>query len=164
MCGRKGQVQVEEMFSRERLTMERRDCMPIREMLKMASDEKILCREERGSENWLKSVFCVDEVGEAKDLATTHEPWLMAGGGRSGRRMADGRSRGNEVIVEGGAGALHGSDTIVLCDGFWSEGLGVVCLIEDVSMLVEACASKTEFSEATDGIDDLVEEAQFQNV
>lgn len=65
--------------------------------------------------------------------------------------------------MEGGAGAVDGVDSFVVCGKFAPGNLVVVCPEEDVDMFRDACATEVEPSEAEDVIDHVVETVKLES-
>lgn len=83
--------------------------------------------------------------------------------GEKGREHADGTGSEDGILVEGGAGAVNGFRSFVLCDGSASEGLAVMCFEKDLDMFVDACVDEVDTSEAANVIDDVFEEKDFES-
>lgn len=64
--------------------------------------------------------------------------------------------------MEGGAAAVNGFNHFVLCGGFALGGVTVVCVEDDVGMLVNCCIIEVELSEAADVSGDGVKQMTFE--
>lgn len=94
-------------------------------------------------------------------FATTNKTWFTKKRRNSEGGKENGKSRRDGTPVRRGVRALSGFDSFVMCNESALGGLAVVGFKEDVGMLVDACATETEFFGATDVGDNVVEEVKF---